>query len=74
MIRNVVINLITNAIKYSPDNSTITIRTEIINHELILHIQDQGIGIPESDQKHLFERFFRAKNVVNLQGTGLGLN
>lgn len=74
MIRNVVINLASNAIKYSPDNSTVFVRTDIKNDEVIIEIQDQGMGIPLADQKHLFERFFRAKNVTNLQGTGLGLN
>lgn len=74
MIRNVVINLVSNAIKYSPENSTVFIRTDVKNDEVILEIQDQGMGIPLADQKHLFERFFRAKNVTNLQGTGLGLN
>jgi signal transduction histidine kinase len=39
-----------------------------------LQISDQGIGIPKSDQVHLFERFFRATNVTNIQGTGLGLH
>jgi PAS domain S-box-containing protein len=74
MIRNVLINLVSNAIKYSPENGTITIRTQVSDAKLILEIQDQGMGIPLADQKHLFERFFRAHNVSNLQGTGLGLN
>lgn len=74
MIRNVVINLISNAIKYSADASTVFIRTRTQDDQFILEIQDQGMGIPAEDQKHLFGRFFRAKNVLNLQGTGLGLN
>lgn len=74
MIRNVIINLVSNAIKYSAEGSTIFIRTNLKDNDVILEIQDQGMGIPEADQKHLFERFFRAKNVTNLQGTGLGLN
>lgn len=74
MIRNVVINLISNALKYSPDQTTIKIRTYTFKSYFFLEIQDQGMGIPEQDQKHLFERFFRAHNVTNLQGTGLGLN
>ena len=40
----------------------------------MLSVKDQGIGIPEVEQKHLFERFFRAHNAINIQGTGLGLN
>jgi len=39
-----------------------------------LSVQDYGIGVPESDKQHLFERFFRAKNAFNIQGTGLGLH
>jgi PAS domain S-box-containing protein len=74
MIRNVLINLLSNAIKYSPDAGTIFLRTEKAGSNLKIEVEDQGIGIPEEDQKHLFERFFRAKNVTNLQGTGLGLN
>lgn len=74
MIRNVIINLVSNAIKYSPEDSTVFIRTNVKNEEVHIEIQDQGMGIPLADQKHLFERFFRAKNVTNLQGTGLGLN
>ncbi len=74
MIRNVVINLISNAMKYSPENGTIKIRTKLSGSNFDFEIQDDGIGIPEEDQKHLFERFFRAQNVTNLQGTGLGLN
>lgn len=67
------INLISNAIKYSPENSTIHIKIAMGNN-LTIHVTDSGIGIPESEQKHLFERFFRAKNSTNIQGTGLGLH
>lgn len=74
MIRNVIINLLSNAIKYSPDGGTVTVPVKTIGSQLIFEIQDQGMGIPKEDQKHLFERFFRAHNVTNLQGTGLGLN
>ena len=74
MIRNVVINLVSNAVKYSPEGTTIFIRTDLCDQMVSIEIEDQGMGIPLADQKHLFERFFRAKNVINLQGTGLGLN
>lgn len=74
MIRNVLINLLSNAMKYSPDSGTIFVRTEKTGGMVKIEIEDQGMGIPEADQKHLFERFFRAHNVTNLQGTGLGLN
>jgi signal transduction histidine kinase len=68
------INLISNAIKFSPENSSIVIETEVSANTTLIKITDQGIGIPVSDQVHLFERFFRATNVTNIQGTGLGLH
>ncbi len=71
--KNICINLISNAIKYSSEHKTIWI--DVTSDEtLVLKIKDEGIGIPEQEQKHLFERFFRANNVTNIQGTGLGLN
>lgn len=74
LIRNILFNLISNAIKYSPEGSTIHCRTQIEKDKILIEIQDQGMGIPEADQKHLFTRFFRASNAINIQGTGLGLN
>src|SRR5690606_12836819 len=66
-------NLISNAIKYSGENTFIEFNTEI-NDTCTLVIKDDGIGIPEEDQKNLFEPFFRAHNTGNIPGTGLGLN
>ncbi len=74
LLKNVLINLISNAIKFSPENSKITIATTIQNAQTEIKVIDHGIGIPEKDQVHLFERFFRATNVTNIQGTGLGLH
>lgn len=74
MLRNIMINLLSNAIKYSPEKSEITITSRKENSDLILEVADQGMGIPDEDQKHLFERFFRAQNSSTIQGTGLGLN
>lgn len=74
MMKNIFINLISNAIKFSGENSTITIRTHLQNDAVSVMIKDQGMGIPREEQEHLFERFYRAKNVTNIQGTGLGLN
>ncbi len=73
LLRNICINLLNNAIKYSPENSTIEFRSRI-NQGIELIVKDHGIGIPEEDQDHMFERFFRAANVTAIQGTGLGLN
>jgi len=74
LLKNCIINLVSNAIKYSGENTFIEFNSEIIDKNLIIIIKDNGIGIPESDQKHLFEAFFRAHNTGNIPGTGLGLN
>ncbi|MBS4066372.1 MAG: PAS domain S-box protein [Chitinophagaceae bacterium] len=74
MFKHIIINLLSNAIKFSPENSEISIRTSIQDSTLHLSIKDKGIGIPPEDQEHLFERFFRAANAMNIQGTGLGLH
>lgn len=70
----VITNLLYNAIKYSHDNSLIELSSKIRNKKLIISIKDNGIGIPKNDQKHIFERFFRARNALEIQGTGVGLN
>ena len=67
-------NLISNAIKYSPEGKPIRCMTSLRDQTLSIVIQDEGMGIPREDQPHLFTRFFRAHNVENIQGTGLGLN
>lgn len=67
-------NLLHNAIKYSPEDTEIDVKFEITKHKMIFHIKDQGIGIPEKDIKHIFERYFRSENVLLTQGTGIGLN
>ncbi len=74
MIRNILLNLISNAIKFSPENKLIHVKTNISDDRIEIEVLDQGIGIPKEEQEHLFERFFRAKNATNIQGTGLGLN
>jgi len=67
-------NLISNAIKFSDENKTIRIRTFVNNGKVEIAIKDEGIGIGEDDQEHLFDSFFRAANATNIQGTGLGLH
>jgi signal transduction histidine kinase len=74
MLRNVLLNLLSNARKYSPEDSLIEFHTLKVPKGLEVTIADHGMGIPVEDQEHLFERFFRAKNATNVQGTGLGLN
>lgn len=74
LLKNCVINLISNAIKYSGENTFIEFNTEINEKQCLVTISDNGIGIPIDDQKHLFEPFFRANNTGTIPGTGLGLN
>ncbi len=73
-LRNVLLNLLSNARKYSPEDSVIEFHTAKTPKGIEVNITDHGMGIPPDDQDHLFERFFRAKNATNVQGTGLGLN
>lgn len=74
LLKHMTINLIANAIKFSPENSQIVVVSESLSDRLVLRVKDQGMGISEEDQQHLFERFFRGGNATNIQGTGLGLH
>jgi PAS domain S-box-containing protein len=74
ILRNIMFNLISNASKYSDISKSIFISCEHTNGKTVFGIRDEGIGIPKEDQKHLFDRFYRASNAGNVQGTGLGLN
>ncbi len=67
-------NLLNNAIKYSPEDTLINFDIKLENDKIHFIIKDEGIGIPEKDQKHIFERYFRAENALLNQGTGIGLN
>ena len=73
-LKNIMINLVSNSSKFSPENKSIDINTIVTDSELKITVKDNGIGIPVDEQKNLFERFFRAKNALNIQGTGLGLS
>ncbi len=74
LVKNILTNLISNAIKYSPEGAPIWVES-VVNDELVrISVHDRGIGIPDAEQKHLSDRFFRASNAANTtQGTGLGL-
>jgi PAS domain S-box-containing protein len=74
LLRNILFNLFSNASKYSADGKSIHCSTVVEDQHLKIMVRDEGIGIPKEDQVHLFSRFFRAHNVENIQGTGLGLN
>lgn len=74
LLKNILFNLISNAIKFSPQGGVIEIATDVTDSTVKISVKDEGIGIPKEDQKHLFERFFRGHNATHIQGTGLGLN
>jgi signal transduction histidine kinase len=74
VLRNILFNLISNASKYSNEGKSIHLRYRFENSHCTFSVLDEGIGIPKEDQRHMFERFFRASNAGNVQGTGLGLN
>jgi signal transduction histidine kinase len=74
ILRNIIFNLVGNALKYSPENSPVYITSSANENEILITVADKGIGIPKKDQALMFERFFRAGNSTNIQGTGLGLN
>lgn len=74
LLRNILFNLISNAIKFSPEEAVIELVAVVDKEFISISVKDRGIGISEEDQRHLFERFFRGGNVTHIQGTGLGLN
>jgi signal transduction histidine kinase len=74
LVFEIVTNLLSNAVKYSPDGGTIHFHVWCSQDTAFLKIQDQGIGIPEEDQKYVFESFHRASNVDTIRGAGLGLS
>jgi len=73
-LKHILFNLVSNAIKFSDEDSIVNVITEVKDSIFLIKVKDSGIGIPVEDQKHLFERFFRGNNVSAIQGTGLGLN
>ena len=74
IISLILTNLLQNAIKYSPEETEIDIKFDLYEDKLYFSVIDRGIGIPEKDQEHVFERYFRADNALLTQGTGIGLN
>lgn len=73
LIGHILRNLLSNAIKYSPSGGAIEVNLECTLGQIVLMVADNGIGIPEKDQKRLFEMFHRADNVGTISGTGIGL-
>ena len=74
IIAIILTNLVNNAIKYSSEDTVITIAIKQNKTITKIQVKDNGIGIPVKDQKSIFERYFRAENAINTQGTGIGLN
>ena len=74
-IRQVLQNLVGNAIKYTPEEGAISVTTEQKNGMVWIHVQDTGLDIPEDDLPHIFEKFYRveADDRLDIQGNGLGL-
>ena len=66
-------NIIGNAVKYSPENSTVKILGAILEDKILVKILDNGIGIPKTDLDKIGEKFYRAKNTLKISGTGIGL-
>jgi signal transduction histidine kinase len=74
LIKNILINLITNAIKFSDEGTTVNVNVSVTRDAIIFEVIDEGIGIPQDEFHHLFSSFYRARNAINIQGTGLGLH
>lgn len=74
MVQNVLTNLLSNAIKYSPEGGRITLASTIADGRILFAVKDEGIGIPQQEQKRLFDEFFRGSNTTSVQGIGLGLS
>lgn len=74
LLRNILFNLVSNAIKFSEEGASIEIASQLSENGFSVQVIDHGIGIADQDQEHLFSSFFRATNATNIQGTGLGLH
>ncbi|SEL27131.1 PAS domain S-box-containing protein [Maribacter orientalis] len=74
LLSHILINLLSNALKYSEEGNDVVMEIQQADEAVLFKIIDNGIGIPEKDQKNLFDRFFRAENATNISGTGLGLH
>jgi len=73
-LKQVISNLLANAVKFSPEGSTVTLSARDQPDALVIEVLDEGIGIPPEDQEHIFDDFFRANNVAEYGGAGLGLS
>jgi signal transduction histidine kinase len=74
LLKNIVMNLLTNAVKYSAPKEEIQLDVLLKKDFMKIKVRDKGTGIPETEQSQIFKRFFRGQNANNIEGTGLGLN
>ena len=74
ILRNILLNLLSNAAKYSPENKESNFSCDSRQERVVIKVEDKGIGIPETEQNNIFSKFYRATNTAGVQGTGLGLN
>jgi two-component system sensor histidine kinase KdpD len=74
LVVQVVVNLLENAVKYSPRGSTIEVRASLVRDHLRLDIADRGVGIPPEDLTRIFDKFYRVQRPESVSGTGLGLS
>lgn len=73
LVQRILFHLISNAIKYSPTETVVGVQVRCSEHAIRLRVEDHGIGIPEADAKHIFDKFYRARNSTHVPGSGLGL-
>lgn len=74
LTRGILLNLLSNASKYSPEQAQVHLQTNLTDDQLVISVMDTGVGIPADEQQHVFDRFFRAVNALHIEGTGLGLH
>ena len=75
-VERILLNLLTNAIKFTPDGGRVSLRTTCSTDAVVFVVSDTGYGMSKADQMHLFRRFFRARRAIEMEipGTGLGLS
>ncbi len=74
LIRLILVNLLSNALKYSPLDSTVTIQVAHLDQAIRLVVSDHGVGIPDEDRERIYEPFYRGKNIGEVPGLGIGLS